>query len=261
MQAFILTSRVPYFGDDDTDPGTPDTGAGDKTFTQEQLDKIVQERLNRDRANRKGEDRKLLTKLQELETQFKITDDERNQLKGEIEELEKRTMTAEEIRKKEEAKAKQKYEQDLTTAKQTAEQWQHRYIDSTINNEISVAAQQHGVLGNSLPFVEAFLKPRTKLVEKTDDSGNVIGFSSQVEFQDTDEHGNPEVKELTVTEAIKRMRELPDQYGNLFDKNKSGGMGGQHGTGAAKTGYRPGMTMDEYAKLRSEHPELVYGNN
>lgn len=231
-----------------------------KFMTQDQIDRVIEKRLRKERS----ESRKTLTRLQELEQTLKMSDDERTQLQAEIDSLEKRTMTADEIRKREEKKATEKYQQELKAAQDNAETWQERYTDLKIDYEIGTASQQNGVLPNSLPMVTAFLRPRTKLVDEVADDGTKTGrHVSQVDFEDRDSEGKPIAVQMTIGEVITRMRELPDNYGNLFDSDRSGGLGSNNGkpAGSRKDGYRSGMSMAEYMKLRKENPDAVYGES
>lgn len=230
-----------------------------KFMTQEQLDRIVEQRLNKERSK----NRKTLQRLQQMEQSLKMSDDEREQLQKEIEELEKRTMSADEIRKREEKRAQDRYQQELQQAKQDAETWKQRHDDLKINYEINTAAQQNGVLPQSLPLLTSYLKPQTKLVEETDDEGEKTGkFATKVDFEDRDDEGNVIEVQMSVGEVVNRMRELPDYFGNLFDKDRNSGLGGQNGKapGSRKDGYRPGMSMQEYLELRKKNPGAIYGD-
>jgi hypothetical protein len=248
----VPTYVCPVAGDDDpTDDDPPE----DKTLniTQKQLDDMIESRLKRDRASRKGDDRKEIQRLKELQSSLQLQEEEKRKLEEYVDELEKKTLSADEIRAKEAKKAKEQWEADLKAANERAIQAESKYITSRINTDLSIGAQQHGVLPNSTGVVMAFLKPLTEVEAVIDEeTGQPTGEERVIiNFPDVDEEGKAKQRRLPVQDAYKRMRELTDQYGNLFDKNKSGGIGGASGTSTAKTdGYRPGMNMDDYMKNR-----------
>jgi hypothetical protein len=114
----------------------------------------------------------------------------------------------------------------------------------------------------SVEQIAAILTPKTKLVEKLDDGGRPTGtFEPRVKFADTDKNDKPIVLDITVPEAVKRMREL-DRYANLFEETKKSGIGG---SGSYKSGKTPDVAKiaandpKEYRRLRKEKPELLYG--
>ena len=192
-------------GGDDSggdDSGSDDSGSDDKSgkfFTQEQIDAMVKDRLEKQRRKFERDNTQTIKKLKELEQRSKMTSEERDALTKEIEELEKRHLSQEEIKKREAAKAKQQYESQLTEAQKKAELWETRYQDMTINQEIQAAAAANGVLPNSVPFLVSFLKPSTKLVPESDDNGNQTGaFRTEVEFEDRGEDGKTFKADMTL---------------------------------------------------------------
>ncbi len=245
----------------DTVEGTPDpnkkTEPEGKLVTQAQIDTIVEKRV----AKMKQQNRQLLTKLEELESSSSITAEDREALKIEVLELRERTMSADEITKRESVKAQKVYEAQLVTAQETAQTWQSRYENQRISYEISSAASANKVLPQSLGLVESFLRPNTKLTEDRDDDGKATGtFSSVVDFGDVDSEGKTITVQMTIPEVLKRMSELPEQYGNLFEGQKIGGTGGTSGSGGSGSTQDPSkMSTEEYLKLRKENPEAALG--
>lgn len=242
-------------GDDESGD---ESGSGGKTYTEEDINRIVQKRTSKARAAQ----RKALERLENLEKNLKMTNEEREELEQEIETLRKQTLSAEEIAKREKKKAAEQYEAKLSEAEKSAQRWQSQYNDLRINREISDAAREFGVTAQGVPFLESFLKPSTGLVEvKDDETGEVKGLDAVVDFEDIGEDDKPVKVQMSVRDTVKRMKELPDKYGHLFSAPNSGGVGGSSGSGdsKSKSGYRPGMTPEEYAKLRKENPEAIYG--
>jgi len=85
-----------------------------------------------------------------------------------------------------------------------------------------------------------------------DDNGEPTGMlAPKVKFPDTDKDGKSVILDLTVTEAVKRMKELTDQYGNLFKGTAAGGIGGST---VPTTGGKidiSKMSQEDYEKNRA----------
>lgn len=257
INKFWLThyENDPGEGEGEGDPGNNEPES--KTFTEDQVNKIVQKRTEKARKAQQT----ALKRLEQLESQVKMTSEEREELQKEIEELQKQTLSSEEIAKREQKKAKEKYENDLKTATEQAESWRSRHDDLKINYEINSAASKHGVMGASVPFLESYLRPNTKLVEERNEDGEATGnFIPQVTFQDSDEDGNSIEIQMSVQDVVKRMKELPERFGQLFEPDTKSGTG----TRSGEAGRGPGkdvknLTQQEYMKLRKENPEMIYG--
>jgi hypothetical protein len=107
------------------------------------------------------------------------------------------------------------------------------------------------------------LRPMTELRELKDEAGKITGEKPMVDFPDVDEKTGKPINTLrTPGEAVKRMKELAETYGNLFRANVVSGVG----QGAATGGVTPGSTgyidveslsPEQYRKIRSEQPELL----
>ena len=104
----------------------------------------------------------------------------------------------------------------------------------------------------------------TKMVEKTDEKGRGLGeFEPMIDFADVDlETGESVMTQRTPENAVKRMQELPDLYGNLFKSGVVSGIGGNSATG----GLAPGangqidvrkLSPTQYREIREKNPELL----
>lgn len=234
---------------DDGKGGTK-TPAG-RYMTQEEIDKIVEKRTAKARAANK----RTLEQLEGLQTTIKMTDEQKQALEDQIEDLRKKTMTSEEIAKREKQLAEKQYSGRLTEAEKRATLWENRYKETRVNYAITNAAREHGVTPQSVPFLESYLKGSTKLIEKKDETGNVVDFDIQVDFNDVGADGKTLPVQLPVSDTVKRMKELPDLFGHLFPA-PNGGVGASSGrsTGAGGKGYVPGMSQEEYMRRRKEDP-------
>ena len=249
-------------GDDDGggDDDPPNDDPGDKVVTmkQKELDELVVKRTEKARKQQ----RETLKNFERLQKHLALEGKKSEALELEIEKLRKQTLTAEEIAKREAKKAKDAYEGRLTQTEAAAKEWERRYGDLKINYEITSASQKHRVVPQQIPFLESYLRPRTKLSENKDDDGNLLGHIAMIDFDDVGADGKPVQTTLSVDDTIKRMKELPDMYGHMFEASGNGGVGGSSGRPGAKGkgGFRSGMSQEEYNKLRKENPEALYNS-
>ena len=250
---------------DNVIPDTNSSGSGDngttsivsngvsKTFTQDEVNKFLAE----DRRKHKQQTEKLISDLEALKKNKSLSDVERGNLQTRIEELQNQIMTKEQLLEKERAKLQNQHQTELQRERADKENWKNRYTESTIERSIMDAAISADTYNPEQ--IVTLLKTTTRLVEEVDSEGNGLGiFSPRVKFKDTDAEGKPTLLDLSVSEAIKRMRDLPEKYGNLFKSGLTGGLGG---TGSAVTSKGLDInkikSMDEYRKNRNKIFETV----
>jgi len=242
------------------------TFEGEETFTQAQVDEMIKGHFTQEQVNtivaeekRKTQDRQktLITELEEAKKNVDLTVADRSQLEQRIEDLKTSSLTAEEKQKREADKAKKEYDSQVKTLTADRDSWQTKHAELMIDTAITKAAANEKALYTEQ--IAALLIPKTKLVETLDADGQPSGnFEPKVSFPDTDKNDKPIILELTVPETVKRMKEL-EQYGNLFEGDKKGGMGaaGSQGKGKKIDLAKLAKTdMAAYRKLRKERPEL-----
>jgi len=210
-------------------PSSPPPPPPPKTFTQEQLNTL----LAQERRNEQVKSQKLIDELNALKAKSNLTDQERSELEQRIADLQSTIGTKEELAKREMDKLKKKYEDENTALKSLSEGWKSRYTDSTINRAITDAAVEHQAFVPSQ--IVAILKPNARLMEGTDEDGKPNGeYTVMVKFQDVDDKGKKVTLDLSVRDAVKRMREI-EEHQNLFKGDGSGGLGSRNrGTGSSK---------------------------
>lgn len=202
--------------------------------------------------------KRLAAQLAEAKKDVKLTNEEKNILQQEINDLETKYMTVEERARQAAEKSQKQYEEDRESLVNERDTWQRRYTSATIDVEISKASALNKAV--SAEQIGAILRPATKLTERVNEDGNPSGyFEPRVAFNDHDKNGKPITLDLSVPEAVKRMTEL-DAYGNLFVSGKTGGLGGLGNVGK-RTGDIDIATIArtdsaQYRKLRKEKPEL-----
>jgi hypothetical protein len=103
----------------------------------------------------------------------------------------------------------------------------------------------------------------TKIVEKTDDQGKGTGvFEPAVDLTDIDtKTGESIITRRTPEDAVKRMKELPTLFGNLFKANVVSGVGAGSATGGANSGTGRAdvrkISTDQYMELRKKDPKAL----
>jgi hypothetical protein len=111
--------------------------------------------------------------------------------------------------------------------------------------------------------IVGLLRPITELRPEWDKDGKETGrLVPMIDFPDVDEKTGENIKTLrTPQDAVKRMKELPQNYGNLFKSNVVSGVGAgtAAGTGVPASGTVDArkLTPEQYRKIREENPELL----
>jgi len=240
--------------------GVP-AGTGGKVFSQDDVNRIVQDRLAKDR---KTQD----VKYHDLETEYKtlldnqsLSTEQREKLENDLEDVQKRFRTKEQQLAHEKKQIEDRLSGELETYKIAAESWESKYKGS-VSDRALIDAAASGEAFNPHQVV-ALLRPMTKMTEAKDSEGQPTGqWIPMIDFPDVNETGEHIMTQRTPDEAVKRMKEIPEQYGNLFKSNVVSGIG----AGSATGGVTPGsagqidvrkLTPEQYMKIRKENPSLL----
>jgi hypothetical protein len=214
---------------------------GKTTYTKQELEEIV-------KRERKQSDEKIQATVKQLESLKKnetLSVQEKQRLSEQIESLQNSLLTKEQLAQKEKDKLARSHREEKTQLEQDRDTWKNRYVSETIKREIIDAAATEDAF--NVNQVLAILQPSTRLVEDFDDEQKPKGtFTPKVKLRDDD---GTEL-ELTAKEAVKRMKEMPDQYGNLFKNNVTPGLGlGGSAKGGAPPNFK-NMTPEQYKVYR-----------
>jgi len=211
------------------------------TLTQNQVNKILAEERRKYQAERE----KQVVQLQELQKTAGLTAKQKADLEVRIEELNTVNLTKEEQAKREKERLETDYKKQLTTTVGERDNWKTRFTDSQIKREIVDAATQNDGFAPD-QFVNQ-LFPNTRLVEVLDEAGQPSGqYEAKVKFPDLKE-GKPITLDLTVPEAVKRMKEM-DKFHNFFKSNLQSGLGAGRAPGTSNQKDFKKMTSDDYAE-------------
>ena len=213
-------------GDDASDGTGASDGASegasdgkDKTYTQKQLEGIVQQRL----SNQTKAAEKLNNEIEALKQRGQLTATEKNELESRLEQIQNETLTKEQIaandRKKVEAKNKKQVD-ELTV---DVAKWKGLHTTSTIERDLYDAAAGNKAV--SPKQLVKLLRPDSQLVDELDKDKKPTGsLVTQVTLMDVDENGKAVKLKLSPQQAVKRMSEL-EEHENLFQYDGAGGFG------------------------------------
>ena len=219
-----------------------------KAFTQDDVNRLLADEKRKHQAST----RKALEELEAIKAKSNLTDQERVDLEGRLENMKNELMTKEELAKKEQDKITRKFTEDLNKVTGERDSWQQRFTNSTIQRTITDASVASKAF--SPRQIVAILQPDTRLVEALDSEGKPTGeMIAKVEFSDVDKEGKPVTLDLTIAEAVKRMSEM-DEYANLFKTDGAGGVGGANRGGGKPLDAKKIAATDPalYRKLRAE---------
>ena len=216
---------------------------------QEQVNKIVAE----ERRKMQEKQAKTLEDMSKLKDRASMTTKEKETLIKQIDDLKNQYMTTEEKARRAAEEAETKRTGEIAALTNDRDDWRKKHATLVVETAIVDAAALHKAIEHEQ--ILAIVGPKTRLVEKLDDEGKPTGeYGPMVSFPDEDKDNKPIVLELSVTEAVKRMKEL-EKYGNLFEGSKRGGLGG---VGSQRLGGKVDLVKiakedpAAYRKLRTE---------
>jgi len=249
---------------DDSNPGAggnPGAVGGDppKTFTQEQVNGIVAA----DRRKLEDALKKTEQQYQDLLKSQSLTEQERKALQENLAVVQGQLRSKEEQLALEKKQVEEAYAGKLQELEKKAAFFETLYRDSTIERALTDAAVKNDAWSPLQIVVQ--LRSQTKMLEETDSkTGKLTGkFRPMVEMQTLNTTtGEMETKAYSPDEAVKKMKEMPEQFGNLFRPNVVSGIGagtatgGPNMPGGGKIDVRK-LSHEEFLKIRAEHPEWL----
>lgn len=236
---------------DDIDPEDLNTEKyKGRQFSTEEVNKIMQKRL----VKQATKAQETINELTELKKVVGLTEQQKSQLQARIDDLTKDVMSKEQMAK--ERLLKVEKEKEEVTIKLSAErdEWRNRFTESLLHRTLLDASHKEGAFNDE--HLIALLKPSAKVVEELDENqkptGNFIVKVAQEVVQD----GKKSVISLSAVDAVKRMKEDVDRYGNLFKENLKGGTG-LNNTGSTKQADLSKISsFQEYQKVREQVKKL-----
>jgi hypothetical protein len=227
--------------------GGDDGGEPEKlSLTQDELNKMMAD--NRKKLTKQNE--QLLADLNKLKQTASMTTQEKEELETRITQMENQFLSKEELIKRENSKQQKQFEAELTTAKENSQFWQNNYSQATIARSLQDAAISNHAI--SPEQIVSMLAGRTVIKETEEGSKQ---YHPVVSFDDVSEDGKPITLELSPADAVKRMVELTDKYGNLFKGSAASGLGSTSGVRGDKAPKLESLKdTASYMKWRKENP-------
>jgi len=227
--------------------------ASTKTFTQAEVNAYLAADRRKTEAKHKAQTKAELEKQEKtynaLLVNQNLTEQERDGLRESLTEVEKQLHSREELLTREKKELEAALIGKVTDAEKRATDWESKFKDSSIERELQEAAVKYEAY-NVRQMMSA-LRPYTKL----DEEAHVM-----VDLEDVVD-GKSVVTTLTPEDAMKRMKELPEMYGNFFKANVVSGVGGNSNTdGLSGANVDPrSMTQAQYQEYRKT--KLGLGGN
>ncbi len=239
-----------------------ESGEASKLFNQDQVNAIVAA----DRRKLAEAHQTVTKKYQELEGMYKnaledknLTAEARAQLEAKLEDVQKTFLTKEETLIAEKKKLEENLSKEANQWKEAAIRWENQFKQTLVDRTLQDAAVQHEAYNPSQMI--ALLRPMTKVAEKLDEQGKGTGlYEVVVDLADINsETGSPQITRRAPEDAVKRMKELKDLYGNLFKTNVVSGIGAGTAQGGASGGKvdPKKISTAEYMRIRKENPESL----
>lgn len=232
----------------EAEPDSLSESETEKKFSQSDVNRFMQE----NKQALQKENQTLLDQMRRLEAGSNLSKKERIELQDRIKELEQKVLTKEELAERERQKLERERKTAIDEISKDRDSWKDRYTAQTIRNTIYDGAAREKAVSQSQIY--AILRSMTSLEEEIDADGNRSGnLAPMVDYEDTDKEGKPVRLKLTVAQAIKRMKETPDLFGNLFESDKVAGMGGSASQGRKGGSNMPPKDPKEYMEWRKTH--------
>jgi hypothetical protein len=221
--------------------------AEEKKFTQQEVDKIV---ISRNK-NLKTQYEQLETNYNKLLEQTNLTEEARNQIQADLENVQNLMRSKEQNLELAAKKAKEKYDADLRNASLERDRFKTLFETSTIERAIVDAAAKNEAW-DPTQFVK-IIGNQAKIVEELTDAGEKTGrLVPRIEWEVSDSTGTVSKVLKTPEEVIGLMKEDTQKHGNLFRSNVARGLGSGNAAGinsSAKVDVSK-LSAQQYAEMR-----------
>jgi len=237
------------------DPNVPVDVNSSARFDQDAVNKIVQDRLAKDRKKHEEKYNALKTNYEDLLGNHSLSEEERERIQVQYEDLQKQHRTKDEQAKHDKLKLQEKYEGELQQYKDDAAKWETQHKEYMIQKSLTDAAIAHDAF---MPDqIYDIVRKWTKLVDAVDESGKPTGqLMPVVDLPDVDaDTGKPIITQRTPLEAVERLKEKLQP--NLFKSNVVSGLGGNSTTGGIQPGAdgridQGDLTTEQWMKIYKE---------
>lgn len=190
------------------------TSDGKPFFTQEHMNTEIGNARKEARKKVETEKSELQSALEEMRAAAEEKGQNVDALSEKIKELEEQSMTAEELASKRATDLEKQFTVEREALKKEANQAMELFRNERITTEISQACSAHKAV--SMETIAPLVRVHTELVAEKNAKKEVTGYKAVVHFPDKDDDGKDVIRDLSISDAVKRMREMPDRFGHLF---------------------------------------------
>ena len=193
-----------------------------------------------------------------------LTAQERKTLEDNLQTVQGQLRTKEQQTAIEKKELEERLSGKITEAEKKATEWENRYRSETMTRSLQDAAVNADAF--RAEQIVTILKPMTKQIDEVDPTTNKATgrLKTMIEFPDVDDNGEPTMTTRTPEEAVKRMKELPHIYGNLFKTNVVSGIGSNSAavvapgaTGKLTNQQLRNLTPAQYREIREKNPAAL----
>lgn len=236
-----------------SDTGSGSGSDGGKLFTQEDVNRFMAEEKRKYKGQIdevSSQKQELEKRLQDLSQDRSLSEEQRQEMAKKLDDLRKTFHTEKQEIEYERKQLEEKLTKQSAEAQKKAQHWENLYRSEKVNRTLQDAAGSADAFNPSQ--IVGLLKPMTELKEQ---DGQLIPM---IDFPDIDEKTGEEIRTLrTPMDAVKRMKELPKIWGNLFKSNVVSGVGAGQGTTSTGQVDPRDLTPEQYRKLRKDNPEAL----
>ena len=223
-------------------------------FSQDDLNKFLAE----DRRKHQGQIRTIQQTLEETLTSKNLTAQEREQLATRVSELENQGRTKEQQAQHERKQLEEKLNSQLNEEKKGRVSAEAKYREAVVSQQLGNAAAKADAWRQDQ--LATILRQMSRTEQAKDESGKYTGeFKVVIDLPDVNDAGESVTTVHTPDSAVKRMKELPNSYGNLFKSGVVSGIGSGSGAGVVTNGKLDvrKLTPQQYQEIRAKNPELL----
>ena len=232
--------------------GTGVSGSGEKTLTLTQTE--LNALMAKNRRELTAQNQQLLSEIEGLKTKTSMTADEKNELETRLEQMRQQFMTADERKTREAEKKQRELSGALEDEKNQSKKWATLYKTHKIANDLTAAA----ITGEAVnpEQVITLLGTAATLQDILDADGKPTGdYMTVVNYATKDPNtGKSTVLTLSPADAVARMKEEVQRYGNLFKPTLRSGFGGNNSgaSGSGKPSTEALKDTETYMRWRKE---------
>jgi hypothetical protein len=238
-------------------PSPTPTPEEKKLLPQDQVNRLLkQEREKAEEKARKGNEA-TIRQLEQLKKTAALTEEEKSKLETRIEDLKNEYLTKEQLDKKKQKEEADKAKKQQEELSKDRDNWKNLYETSIVERKLLDAGIEHEAF-NPEQILE-ILKTKTRLVDERDAEDKPTGrFVPKVRLAGKDKDGNTVILDLTPTDAVKQMKEMPEIYGNLFKSGAHSGIGGNNNQSSrGNLGGPPTNDTVAYRQWRKQQPGMA----